>query len=321
MTEKAQTDLSHGAGSAVPIASDSSVMAAEMATQPDDWMRAADLAARHADILPQRGERVAFLGCGTSLYVARAVAALRESRGHGVSDAWPGGEPQLAREYDRIVAISRSGTTTEILRALDGLRERVPVTVITADPATPIAGLGDVVSLSWADERAVVQTRTATTAIALFRWALGDDLATAAEQARELLNADGEHPALAAVQSVRHAEQVVFVGRGWTFGLAEEASLKLKECTQSWTESFHMTEFRHGPIANSAPGRAVWALGPLIPDLADDIRATGATLISAERDPLAELVLVHRLCLVRAADRGLDPGQPRHLDRSIILAS
>lgn len=292
-----------------------SKMAAEVATQPQNWRDARDIAREYAGALPKPGERVAILGCGSSLYVARTVAALRESLGHGVTDAWPAGDPQLGRDYDRVIGISRSGTTTEVLTALDGLRDRVPVTVITADTSTPIVDLGDVVSLESVDEESVVQTRTATTAIALLRWHLGEDLSRAADEAQQLL----DHDPADVLAPLREAEQIAFLGMGWTFGLAEEASLKLKESTQSWTESYHQTEFRHGPISLSAPGRGVWAFGPLVPDLARDVEATGATLLAHDRDPLAELVLVHQLCLLRAADRGMDPDQPRNLTRSIIL--
>lgn len=296
-------------------------LAAEVATQPDNWLAASDLAREHRDLLPQAGERVAILGCGTSLYVARAMAALRESLGLGETDAWPAGDPILGRPYDRVIGISRSGTTTEVLSALDGLRNRLPVTVITADPGTPIADLGEVISLEHVDEVAVVQSRTATTAIAMFRWHFGHDLHEAAREAQEVLAIGDEELGARTLAEVREAEQIAFVGMGWTFGLAEEASLKLKESTQSWTESYHQTEFRHGPISISAPGRAVWALGPLIPDFARDVARTGAALVAHDRDPLAELVLVHRFCLLRAAERGLDAGQPRNLARSIILDS
>lgn len=289
-------------------------LAAEVASQPDDWMAAERIARDNADALPQPGERVAVIGCGSSFYVARAVAALRESAGLGETDAWPAGDPRLSRPYDRVVAISRSGTTTEVLAALRGLRDRARVTVVTADTSTPIVELGDVVSLEDVDEQSVVQSRTATTAVALFRWHLGHDLTAAAEDARAVLASDGSD-----LDPVRGAEQVTFVGMGWTVGLAEEAALKLKESTQSWTESYPMTEYRHGPISIAAPGRVVWALGPLVPDFERDVSATGATLLHADRDPLAELVRVHRLCLLRAADKGLDPDQPRSLTRSIIL--
>lgn len=293
-----------------------SQLAAEVATQPDNWMDAERLAREHADLLPQPGERVGVIGCGTSLYVARVLAALRESAGLGETDAWPAGDHRLSRPYDRVIAISRSGTTTEVLSALDGLKDRTRVSVITADTATPIVDLGDVISLEDIDEKSVVQSRTATTAIALLRWHLGHDLTEAAAEARAVLSDDDPD-----LDAVRDAEQVTFVGMGWTVGLAEEAALKLKESTQSWTESYPMTEYRHGPISIAAPGRAVWGFGPLVPDFDRDVLATGATLLSSDRDPLAELVRVHKLCLLRAADKGLDPDRPRSLTRSIILDS
>lgn len=290
-------------------------LAAEMATQPENWLAAADLAREYAALLPQPGERVALIGCGTSLYVSRVVAALRESAGLGETDAWPAGDPTLTRPYDRVIAISRSGTTTEVLAALDGLREKTKVTVITADMNTPIVDLGDVIDLSSIDEQSVVQSRTATTAIAMLRWHLGHSLAEASEQAAAVLAEPDS-----AYDEARATEQISFVGMGWTFGLAEEAALKLKESTQSWTESYYMTEYRHGPISIAAPGRTVWAFGPLVPDFAEDVGATGVTLTGGDLDPLAELVRVHRLCLLRAADRGLDADLPRSLTRSVILS-
>jgi fructoselysine-6-P-deglycase FrlB-like protein len=289
-------------------------LAAELATQPEDWLAARELAREYATALPRSGERVAILGCGSSLYVGHAIASLRESAGLGETDAWPAGDPILRRPYDRVVAISRSGTTTEILQALERLDGRVPVTVITADPSSPIADLGQVVSLRSVDEQSVVQSRTATTALALLRWHLGHDLTAAAEEARSVLALGDSW-----FEEVRGAEQISFVGMGWTFGIAEEAALKLKESTQSWTDSWQQTEYRHGPISIAAPGRAVWAFGPLVPHFARDVEATGATMLHSQLDPMAELVKVHRLCVLRAADRGLDPDRPRNLTRSIIL--
>ncbi|MDF1602614.1 sugar isomerase [Nocardioides sp. YIM 152315] len=289
-------------------------LAAELATQPDDWMAAGEVARQHADLLPRPGERVGVIGCGSSLYAAQSIAAMRESAGLGETDAWPGGDPVLRRPYDRVIAITRSGTTTEILTALDRLDGRVPVTVITADPASPVVERGEVISIGFADEQSVVQSRTMTTAIALLRWHLGEDLTSAAEQARGVLALDEDWFA-----DLRHAAQVSFVGAGWTYGLANEAALKLRESTQSWTDAWHQTEYRHGPISVAAPGRAVWALGPLIANLARDVSATGATLVHSDLDPLAELVKVHRLCVLLAGDRGLDADRPRNLTRSIVL--
>src|SRR5829696_6849845 len=90
----------------------------EVASQPDMWRRAVDLAPRVADALPSPDERVAVVGCGTSLYIARAFAARRESGGSGETDAFAASEFPMGRSYDRVVAISRSGTTSEVVRLL-----------------------------------------------------------------------------------------------------------------------------------------------------------------------------------------------------------
>jgi fructoselysine-6-P-deglycase FrlB-like protein len=112
---------------------------------------------------------------------------------------------------------------------------------------------------------------------------------------------------------------VTFVGMGWTVGLAEEAALKLRESAQFWTESYPAMEYRHGPIAISAPGRATWALGAVPAGLAEQVAATGGRLEHRDIDPLAELVRVHRLCIAKARAADVDPDHPRHLTRSVVL--
>ncbi|MGH3761224.1 SIS domain-containing protein [Actinophytocola sp.] len=264
--------------------------------------------------LPAEGERVAVLGCGTSYYMAQAYAALRESAGHGETDAWPASEFPAARRYDRVVALSRSGTTTEVLTALSRVRPGVPTVAITAVPATPVGeAAGTVVSLDFADERSVVQTRFATSALVYLRTHLGEDTTGLPALASRALEAELP-PELTA------AEQLTFLGTGWTVGLANEAALKLREAAQAWTESYRAMEYRHGPISVAAPGRVVWLLGPAPPGLVADLRATGAHVETWPDDPLADLVRVHRLAEQRAIARGLDPDRPRNLDRSVILS-
>jgi fructoselysine-6-P-deglycase FrlB-like protein len=291
-------------------------LAAEVATQPDDWLAAAGSVGDHEAALPRHGERVAVVGCGTSLFMARCYAALRERSGAGITDAWAASEARLDRDYDRVLAITRSGTTTEVLDLLGSLRGRISTSVILADPDTPAGPLSDhVIALPTVDEQSVVQTRFATTALALLRASLGEDLSAAAAQARAVLDAPVED-ALGALPDV---EQLTFVGRGWTVGLAEEAALKLRESAQFWAESYPAMEYRHGPISIATTGRATWAIGEVPEGLADEVRATGAHFEHADRDGLAELVRVHRLCLEVSRRRGLDPDVPRHLTRSIIL--
>ena len=71
------------------------------------------------------------------------------------------------------------------------------------------------------------------------------------------------------------AEQFTFLGTGWTFGLASEAALKLREAAGLWAESYPAMEYRHGPIAVTGPGSLVWMLGPAPDGLADEVAAAG----------------------------------------------
>jgi fructoselysine-6-P-deglycase FrlB-like protein len=276
----------------------------EIASQPACWRRAAGLAGRLS--LPA-GERVAVTGCGTSYFMAMVAATLRG----GETDAFPASEFPTDRRYDRVVAISRSGTTTEVLELLAALPG--PTVAIAASDEAPIAEVAsEVVALGFADEASVVQTRFATSVLALWRAALGHDL--------EAVAADGERALAAPVDGLAAAQQITFLGRGWTVGLACEAALKLREAAGAWTEAYPAMEYRHGPISVAEPGRVVWMLGPAPAGLADEVRATGATFVSSDgMDPMAGLVVAQRLAVAMAERRGLDPDRPRHLSRSVIL--
>lgn len=287
---------------------------AEISTQPADWLRVVDVLPAATSALPRRGERVAVVGCGTSLFVGQAYAALREAAGHGLTDAWPASEHQLQRGYDRLLCITRSGTTTEILHVLKEYRDAMPVTVITADPNAAATGMAQPIVLGYVDERSVVQTRFATTTLALLRASLGHDIEPISKHARQILDLDDSTFGPAAT-----ADQITFLGRGWTIGLAHEAALKLREAAHVWTESYPAMEYRHGPISITTSGRVTWAFGEVPAGLEESVKAVGGHFEHADVDPLADLVRVHRLCLLRAAAAGLDPDRPRGLHRSIIL--
>src|SRR3954464_15633947 len=130
--------------------------AAEIASQPELWPRAARLAVEAADVPPARGERSCVVGCGASLFVAQSWAALRERAGHGRTDAFAASEMPDGRRYDVLVAISRSGSTSEVVHALGrGVAQRS--VAITADPDAAVArAADDAVDLDFADEQSVV---------------------------------------------------------------------------------------------------------------------------------------------------------------------
>jgi fructoselysine-6-P-deglycase FrlB-like protein len=285
----------------------------ELNSQPECWARAAAEASGLAALLPAPGERVAVVGCGTSYFMAQAYAALREGSGRGETDAFAASEFPHGRRYDRVVALTRSGTTTEVLDLLGQLRGRGRTVAITADPQTPVMAVADdVVVLDYADERSVVQTRFATTALTLLRAHLGLHTDAAVADARTALTAELPEGLVACTQ-------FTFLGRGWTVGLAHEAGLKMREASLSWTESYPAMEYRHGPISITTTGTATWMFGEAPDGLAEQVRATGGLWVEGRLDPFAELVRAQRLAVAVAAARGLDPDNPRHLTRSVIL--
>ncbi|WP_309131936.1 sugar isomerase [Brevibacterium sp.] len=300
-------------------------MAEELRSQPESWARTLELDVP-TSALPQDGERIAVVGCGSSWFGGQTYASLRESSGKGETDAFTASEFPLHRDYDRIIAISRSGTTTEVTDMLTRLGGRIPVTAVVGGADTPIAEAADeVISLDFADEKSVVQTRFATSAIFAMRSWLADEaeLRAAVADAQHVLDGISvdfiEFDAAILDDELIDAEQISFLGRGWTWGLANEAALKLRESAQAWTEAYSSMEYRHGPIAIAAPGRVTWQFGAAPEGLAEQVKATGARFEHADRDPLAELVRLHALALIKARRTGVDPDSPRSLTRAVIL--
>lgn len=307
----------------------------EIASQPDLWEQALGIALAGVDGLPVLGERVLVLGCGTSYYVGTAYGSLRESAGLGPTDALIASElPPVLRPYDRVIAISRSGTSSELLDAVRTVRAQqptVPVTALLGEQGTPLADLATtVVDLSFADEQSVVQTRFPTTQLVLLRAALAqqeaeadpkveraayrttalDELKELPERAREALNTPLPDTGI---------RQLVILGSGWGTAIAEEAALKVREAAGAWTESYAVGEYRHGPIATSGPGTLVWGLGRLPDDIVEAVAATGGSTEHGCGEPLVELVRLHRYAVQLATEAGRDADHPWFLSRSVVL--
>src|SRR5437773_1047092 len=102
--------------------------------------------------------------------------------------------------------------------------------VLTAPGPLAIVGCGP----SWFVEQSVVQTRFATSVVAAARVALGADV--------EEIALAGEAALAGPVPAVLNARQTVFLGSGWSLGLANEAALKLREATLAWSESYPAME-------------------------------------------------------------------------------
>jgi fructoselysine-6-P-deglycase FrlB-like protein len=284
----------------------------EIASQPEIWSKTADFYPSVSHLLPKPGERVAAVGCGSSWFMSQAYATVRESHGGGETDYATASEFIYTRKYDRVLAITRSGTTTETIEVLQRLQGKVPTVVITAVAGSPVTEFADEsIIMDFADEESVVQTRWATAVLGLLRMQFGLDLNSLADQLEASIEDSlGELPTM---------EEVTYLGTGWTIGLASEAALKTRESAQFWAEAYPAMDYRHGPLSISQPGRAVWAFGEVSPELVRDITNTGALFESSTLDPMVHLVKAQRLAIELARVRGMNPDTPRNLSRSIIL--
>lgn len=292
--------------------STSAVTQREIQSQPDVWARALKTDADAATFgLP--GERVVLLGCGTSAFVAESIAILRERAGLGTTDAAYASEWQPRRAYDRVVVISRSGTTSEVVDVLATIPAGTATSAIVGVAGSPVAeAVESRLVLDFADEQSVVQTRFPTTVLAVARAAFGEDLGHVVDEGRTVL----AEPLPVTAGDYSH---FVFLGRSWTYGLAQEAALKIREAAQAWSESYPAMDYRHGPVAVAGERSLVTVFGETDDTLAEEVRRTGATVLHVEADPLAQLVQAQRIAVDLAKHRGLDADAPRNLTRSVVL--
>ena len=254
------------------------------------------------------------LGCGTSYYIGESYARRRVAAGRGPTRAAIPSELDRVEDDDMVVLLSRSGTTGDLLKVARQLRSSHRTVAVTAGAGTALSEeVTRCISLDYADEASVMQTRFATTSLTLLRRSLDEDVEPLAAEGQRALDL----PLPVSAEELRALRHVVFLGTRWTAALAQEAALKVREAAGFWTEAYPLFEYQHGPISCAGPGSLVWALSDVPASVADDITATGAKLAVATVDAQAELVRVHRLAVSLALREGRNPDSPPHLSRSV----
>lgn len=264
-----------------------------------------------AEQLPSRGEHVGAVGCGTSYYMMQSYACYREQGLRGVTDVFPASlVPQ--RHWDVLLAVSRSGATTEVIDALRSSRSGRTI-ALTGTEDSPIADSADLtLCASFANEHSIVQTRFATTALLMLLSTAGYPVERAVRDVRR-----GAFEIPAGLLSGR--SHFVFIGTGWTYGIANEGALKLREMAACWSESYPALEYRHGPIAAAGPRTLLWGFGEVDRALVEAVALTGAAVHWPECDPIASLVGVQQLGLRLAVGSDRDPDRPMYLSRAVVL--
>lgn len=258
----------------------------------------------------------------------------------------------------QVVLVSRSGKTTEVLRAAEWLKANAAVRTlgVTCSKSSVLEELcTHTLKLPWADEKSMVMTRSFTSILLLFErlgaMFAGDAVLAASldglpEKTATWLAANADK--IRAFGATRRFADFVFLGQGAHYWLAQEAALKLTEMSSSYAQAYHTLEFRHGP--KSIAGRDT-LITFLLSDaaaeeessLVGELKKLGAaTLVIANRstpalrrdsDLLIELGLDEReyarlamtaipaqlLGLAVGLRKGLNPDVPKNLTRAVLL--
>ena len=321
-----------------------SITRAEIASQPELWPVAVGegVGAEQFQRLLVAGSCL-YTGCGSTAHLAEALAYRhRNSLGtagwaQAASELWLA-PPSLHLRTDTVVAISRSGETSETIEACRLAQDRgATVCAITTVGGSALAALADeVIALPFAAEESVVQTRSFSSmlvaGVAAQIEASGDDargtLASLEAAGSRMLDA-ALSVSVALADSERRTIHVL--GSGFDLGLAREGALKIKEMSRTNTEACPVLDFRHGPISvvdgthaalvmcrdgldrELALAAEVAERGAYVATIGPDARCTiDLTEFARDRDvrSIAGLVVAQVSGLERGLAKGLNPDSP-----------
>ena len=237
----------------------------EIKSQTDAWAQALEVMRAVELPNPKEFDQVIFTGCGSTYYLSLSAAALyQELTGHSAR-AIPGGELFLNPKTvlrDRIshllIAISRSGTTTETVKAVEQFKaNKLGEVLVISNYDEALGQLADVkIVIDKGQEESIAQTRSfASMVVAATGFAarmagrkdLLDCMSSLPETGERLIR-DFELTTRQLGENLNY-NCFYFLGSGIRYGLACEVNLKMKEMTLTHSEPFHFLEFRHGPMS------------------------------------------------------------------------
>jgi glucosamine--fructose-6-phosphate aminotransferase (isomerizing) len=333
----------------------------EIHSQPEAWQAALQILTDMKRelktwIASKEITQVVFTGCGSTYYLSLAAAALlTEMSGHiglalPASELWLNpGIVLLKKKGTLLVAVSRSGETTETLNACREFKTRKSGRLLTLScyPGCTLSALGDMnIVLPSGMEQSVAQTRAFSTlylaTVVLVALAAGDEtgisqLARLPEAGRRLINQVA--PLASDLGRNLSLDRFYFLGSGARYGLAAELSLKMKEMTLSHSEPFHFLEFRHGPMSMVTESTLMTGLvshrnGVNERKVLDEMKSMGARVLRigekgeevAFESELEEsmrnilyLPVGQMLAFERSLAKELDPDKPTHLEAVVKL--
>lgn len=326
----------------------------EIKSQTQAWAQALEVVS--ASLLPKAGDydQVIFTGCGSTYYLSLSAAAMYQELTGCAGRAVPGGElllnsqTVLTDQKTLLVAISRSGTTTETVKAVEKFKKekRGDVLVISnyQEILSQLANINIVIEKG--QEESVAQTRSfasmyvAVTALCA-RMAGRDDLLAAMSNLPKVGDRLMEkyEPYAKELGENLEFDRFYFLGSGIRYGLSCEVNLKMKEMTLTHSEPFHFLEFRHGPM--SMVNQNALVIGMLSDankvheaKVLSEMQLLGGTVTSlgeSEADVLFEsgipesvrnvlyLPVLQLMSFYRSVKKGMNPDRPNNLTAVVKL--
>jgi len=333
----------------------------EIFSQPEAWAAALkvmyETRQNMLDLEPTRRYRqVFFTGCGSTYYLSLAAASLTQeltglpARAFPSSELWLYPRSSYVDGKSLLVAVSRSGETTETLRACEAFLadKHGDLLTLTCYNDMPLAKMGQL-SLVFPSgkEQSVAQTRAfstlylATVALASL-WAgradLFSSLARLPVAGQKVL--EQVVPLTAELGPDTAIDRFYWLGSGPRYGLACELSLKMKEMSLSHSEPFHFLEFRHGPKSMVTKSSLVVGLlssvnGSREAEVLSDVKNLGGRVLDmAEAGSTVRfesgldeairnilyLPVGQLIALKRSISKGLNPDRPTNLDNVVKLS-
>lgn len=300
-------------------------------------------AALRQDMPLLRAKTVVITGCGTSYYLAQALACAFNAQGQPAI-AVPGAEwarrPEcyLADPSDVLVfGLSRSGTTTETVQAITASRARGWKTyALSCEAGSTILSSADhALYLPTDPAEGIVMSVSASLmllgGLRMAGVALPETVvANAATALTSLDKGIGD-----LLQGCCH---FVYLGAGVHYGIATEGCLKLQEMSISYSQSFHPMEYRHGPISlidDRSLAVMLYSKETASEEaaLTAELQAKGARVIGlngpgdlsidlGQTGPAAALAALPALQLLGekvALMKGINSETPRHLTKVVVL--
>lgn len=236
----------------------------EVKTQTAAWAQAIEVTRNLSLPSANNYKQVISIGCGSTYYLSLAAVALYQGLTGCPARAVPASElllnPRtiLTDQKTLLLAISRSGTTSETVKAVETFKaEKRGEVVVISNYDETLSRLADVnIVIDKGQEESVAQTRSFASmyvAASAFcaRMAGHDDLLDAMETLPEVGTSLIENYESSAkeIGSNLDFDRFYFLGSGTRHGLACEVNLKMKEMTLTHSEPFHFLEFRHGPMS------------------------------------------------------------------------